>query len=157
MLQNRPWVVIYMHGNTDRGVRALMYKINNEFPLCNIGAIVDLDKPGLDMMKSLMIPTSDCPNAEKVFCVDLVRWIGVLPSTIVANNNFARRHLPQGEANLIRDNIRDGIWFYPNGCNANARAQELDTMINQRIKVSNAHIPFQYWHANIDNLLNGAI
>ena len=55
MSLNKPWVVVYMQGKTDCAVRALMYKINNEFPQCNIGAIVDLDKPGLDMMKTLLV------------------------------------------------------------------------------------------------------
>ena len=57
MAQNKPWIVVYMKGKTCRAVKALMCTIDSctdaAFANCKIGAIVDLDKAGLDMMKSI--------------------------------------------------------------------------------------------------------
>ena len=144
MLHNKPWIVVYMKGKTCRAVRALMYTIDSctdaAFANCKIGAIVDLDKAGLDMMKSLMVPNvHQCPEAEKVFKARIVYWIGVRPSTIVNNQNLSRGWLSAAEANRI-SNILNQNDFFPAGCNETERRNELTIMANQRIQANTSYI-----------------
>ena len=161
MAQNKPWIVVYMKGKTCRAVKALMCTIDSctdaAFANCKIGAIVDLDKAGLDMMKSKMVPNVyQCPEAEKVFKVDLVWWIGVRPSTIVNNQNLSRGQLSVAEANRI-NNILNQNDFFPAGCNENERRNELTIMANQRIQANTSYITRAHWNANIDTMLTNAI
>ena len=161
MLHNKPWVVVWMKGHSFRAVRALMYTIDTctdaPFANCKIGAIVDCDKSGLDMMKSLMVPSAfACPEAEKVFKARIVYWIGVRPSTIIGNQNLSRGQLSVAEANSIVSNLNQND-FFPAGCNEPARRNELTQLTNHRIQANTAYITRTYWDANIDTMLTNAI
>jgi hypothetical protein len=123
---------------------------------CNVGVIIDCDKGGLDELKSLMIPGESCPDAEKVFKVNLVKWIGPLPSTILSNG-FNRGQLSAEECTLVRDNIRDNPEFFPTGCDEPRRRSELNLMINHRIQANTAYVRRAFWNANIDNMLTNAV
>ena len=160
MSHNKPWIVVYMKGNACNAVRALMYTIDTctdaTFVNCKIGAIVDCDKAGLDMIKSLMVPSMSCPEAEKVFRASRVYWIGVRPSTIISNQNLSRGQLSVAEANGIVSNLNQDD-FFPAGCNETARRHELTLIANQRIQANTAYITRAYWDAKIDTMLTNAI
>ncbi|KAL9189980.1 hypothetical protein ACHAXT_009655 [Thalassiosira profunda] len=118
----RGWIVVYMGGQPDVSTCALLHHLQLLLNL-PIGVMVDMDKGGIKILRSLMFAGETRANAEQRFAMPYIRWIGILPQHCGANAlNLPGLTVPQlAEMNLgaddrvwIRQNTLDRQDFFPN-------------------------------------------